>query len=102
MLRILQWHSVKPSSSGLRSFVAIRKAPEKAVDIFCNGCRTFLYRYKKKGKGSLVKCFVQRIVKDATAGDMKCPKCQREFARFSIIKNREAHKIIGNRVYMKK
>ncbi|DBA75376.1 TPA: hypothetical protein ACH3X1_010642 [Trebouxia sp. C0004] len=47
------------------------------------------------GKGSLVKCFVERIVEDATAGDLKCPECGTEFARPAMIRGKPANKIIG-------
>ncbi|KAL0045619.1 hypothetical protein WJX82_011580 [Trebouxia sp. C0006] len=49
----------------------------------------------KGGKGSLVKCFVERIVEDATAGDLKCPECGTEFARPAMIRGKPANKIIG-------
>ena len=54
------------------------------------------------GKGSLVKCFVERIVEDATAGDLKCPECGTEFARPAMIRGKPANKIIGGKVTMSK
>lgn len=54
------------------------------------------------GKGSLVKCFVERIVEDATAGDLKCPQCGTEFARPAMIRGKPANKIIGGKVTMSK
>jgi LSD1 subclass zinc finger protein len=83
-----------PLLVGLRHY-AIKPPPARGVKIFCSGCRTFLYAYKKGGTGKLVKCFVERIVQDATAGDMHCPKCRQQFARFARIKGVPAHKIIG-------
>jgi hypothetical protein len=74
---------------------AIRPPPTRGIKIFCGGCRAFLYSYKKGGKGKLVKCFVERIVQDATAGDMHCHKCGQQFARLAKIKGVAAHKIIG-------
>lgn len=49
--------------------------------------------------GRLVKCLVERIVEDNTAGDLKCPHCQQEFARLQMIGSRPAHKIIQGKVY---
>ena len=54
------------------------------------------------GKGSLVKCFVERIVEDATEGDLKCPECGSEFARPAMIRGKPANKIIGGKVIMRK
>lgn len=54
------------------------------------------------GKGSLVKCFVERIVEDATEGDLKCPECGTEFARPAMIRGKPANKIIGGKVIMRK
>ena len=53
------------------------------------------------GKGSLVKCYVERITHDYTAGDLRCPNCGAEFARESLVHGRPAHKIVGGKVYMK-
>ena len=75
--------------------------PIKTIRIFCSGCKTFLYRYHKGGKGSLVKCFEERIHTDNTAGDLHCPGCGREFARRTVIKGLPAHKIISGRVFHK-
>lgn len=71
------------------------------IDVHCNKCQTFLYRYQKEGGGELVKCYVDKIVEDATNGDLCCPKCDGQFARNAIIHNRPAHKIIGGKVYVK-
>lgn len=54
------------------------------------------------GKGSLVKCFIERIVEDTTAGDLKCPECGTEFARPAMIRGKPANKIIGGKVTMSK
>lgn len=54
------------------------------------------------GKGSLVKCFVERIVEDMTKGDLTCPQCGQEFARPAMIRGRPANKIIGGKVTMSK
>lgn len=49
----------------------------------------------------LVKCYVERIVHDYTAGDLTCHECGQEFAREAIVHGRPAHKIIGGKVFMK-
>jgi len=57
-------------------------SPERrTISIHCAGCRSLLYRYRKGGTGGLVKCFVERIVEDRTAGDLRCPRCGNVFAR---------------------
>ena len=71
----------------------------RTISIYCAGCDTMLYKYRKGGRGGLVKCLVDRIVKDNTAGDMKCPNCGQEFARLMLIRNRPAHKIIQGKVF---
>ncbi len=58
-----------------------------------------LYRYRKGGTGALVKCFVERIVEDRTAGDLKCHECGREFARPFATAGKPAHKIIQGKVF---
>ena len=75
--------------------------PERSVKIFCSSCHSQLYLYKKGGKGSLVKCFVERIVKDLTTDSCICPGCQNTFARYKIIRGLPAYKIIGGKAYQK-
>jgi hypothetical protein len=74
-------------------------APFRTISILCARCHALLYRYHKGGRGGLVKCVVERIVEDHTAGDLKCPDCQQEFARLRMIEGRPAHKIIQGKVY---
>ena len=75
-------------------------APKRrTIAIHCSACRSLLYRYKKGGTGGLVKCFVERISEDRTAGDLRCPKCTQEFARPIVITGRPAHKIIQGKVF---
>jgi LSD1 subclass zinc finger protein len=82
--------------------MAKKSAPDRrTIAIHCASCRTLLYRYSKGGTGGLVKCFVERIVEDRTAGDLKCPRCGQEFARFRMISGRPAHKIVGGKVFTK-
>jgi hypothetical protein len=65
------------------------------------GCRTKLYKYQKDIPGHLLKVFKDRIIQDHTRGDLKCPKCNRDFARHAIIQGRPANKIIQGKVYVK-
>ena len=76
-------------------------AERRTISIHCLRCRTLLYRYKKGGTGGLVKCFIDRIVEDNTAGDLCCPGCGQEFARLRMIRGRPAHKIIQGKIYTK-
>ena len=75
-----------------------RKGPETRVDIYCAACNTQLFRYRKGGKGALVKCFVERIVKDYTEQPCICPGCGGQFARETLIRGVPAYKIIGGKV----
>ena len=77
-----------------------RGSPERrTISIHCAGCRTLLYRYRKGGTGGLVKCFVERIVEDRTAGDLRCPHCATLFARPGEIAGRPIHKIVQGKVF---
>lgn len=78
-----------------------RKGPTATVDIFCANCRTQLYRYRKGGKGALVKCFHERITVDYTEKPCTCPGCERVFARETLIRGVPAYKMIGGKVFMK-
>jgi hypothetical protein len=71
----------------------------RTISIHCARCTTLLYRYHKKGRGSLVKCLVERIAEDHTAGDLKCPRCGQEFARFRMMEGKPAHKIVQGKVF---
>ena len=74
--------------------------PERrTIAIHCAGCRKLLYRYRKGGTGALVKCFVERIVEDRTAGDLSCPGCHRVFARPGVLSGKPIHKIIQGKVF---
>ena len=94
--RVLTRHFATEIMSGKK---ARKKMPTKTITIFCNTCKTKLYTYKKGGKGALVKCIEERIVKDFTNKDLKCPNCLTEFARPF---RRNSIKFIGNRVYHRK
>ncbi|MDE2998471.1 MAG: hypothetical protein OXU79_05255 [Gemmatimonadota bacterium] len=75
------------------------RVDRRTISIHCAGCRALLYRYRKGGRGGLVKCFVERIVEDFTHGDLKCHRCGQAFARERVISGRVAHKIIQGKVY---
>ena len=78
-----------------------KKQPTKTVDIYCSKCKSQLFKYRKGGKGALVKCFKERIVEDYTKLACHCPECGREFAREALIRGAPAYKIIGGKVTMK-
>jgi len=67
--------------------------------LFTNGGA---HRYKKGGKGSLVKCYKERIVEDFTDGKLECPNCGQLFARDTMVHGKPAFKMIGGKVYQKK
>ena len=77
------------------------KLPSRTIQIYCRKCDQLLYKYAKGGKGSLVKCFKQRIVQDHTEQAGHCPKCQQQFARETMIRGAVAFKIISGKVWSK-
>jgi hypothetical protein len=78
-----------------------KKGPTKTVDIFCSGCKTILFKYRKGGKGALVKSFKERISQDYTTESCTCPKCHKLFARETLIRGLPAYKFIGGKVWFK-
>ncbi|MCZ4336841.1 hypothetical protein [Shewanella colwelliana] len=78
-----------------------KKGPTRTVDIFCSQCKTQLFKYRKGGKGALIKCFKERIVDDFTQDARVCPSCQQHFARETLIRGVPALKFIGSKVFMK-
>lgn len=78
-----------------------KKGPVRTVDIFCARCKCKLFKYRKGGKGALVKCFVERIVEDHTNKPCYCPNCEQPFARETMIRGTPAFKIIGGKALMK-
>ena len=64
-------------------------------------CKTQLFIYRKGGKGSLVKCFKERITKDFTETPCTCPGCQQVFARDTLVRGTPAFKMIGGKVFFK-
>jgi hypothetical protein len=78
-----------------------KKAPNKTVDIYCSNCNNPLFKYRKAGKGALLKCFKERIAKDYTTSLCTCPGCDKLFAREVVIRGIPALKIIGGKVWLK-
>ena len=74
-----------------------KKGPTKTVDIHCMACKHLLFKYRKGGKGKLIKCFKERIVKDYTQQPCYCPNCQIQFARDTLIRGVPALKMIGGK-----
>lgn len=99
----VQWRPPQPCPHGTATVRMLsqprKKQPERCVDVFCSRCRTQLYRYRKGGKGSLVKCWEERIAVDYTTAKCVCPKCETKFAKEAMVRGRPAFKIIGDRVY---
>jgi DNA-directed RNA polymerase subunit M/transcription elongation factor TFIIS len=71
------------------------------IKVYCRKCGTLLYKYRKEGRGHLIKCYKSNILRDFTNGDLKCPKCGEEFAKEAIIHGRPANKIIQGKVFIK-
>ena len=71
------------------------------IKILCAACSTQLYQYYKGGPGQLIKCYVHRIQKDFTNGDLQCPKCATPFARPTNVYAKPAYKIIHGNVITK-
>jgi len=76
-----------------------KKTKGRIIKVCCSNCETLLYKYFKAGPGHLVKCYKDRIIKDFTNKDLKCPKCKKEFAREMIIHGKPANKIIQGKVF---
>jgi ribosomal protein S27E len=73
----------------------------RTISIHCAKCRSLLYKYRKGGRGGLVKCLVERIAEDFTNGDLHCHSCGQQFARPMSLPGQSAHKIIQGKVYTK-
>lgn len=78
-----------------------KKGPTRTVDISCAKCKASLFKYRKGGKGALLKCFKERIVEDYCTQACHCPNCQQAFARDTLIRGTPAYKMIGGKVSMK-
>ena len=77
------------------------KVDRRTISIHCSKCRTLLYKYRKGGRGGLVKCIVDQIAGDFTGGDLHCHECGQQFARPMNLPGQPAHKIIQGKVYTK-
>ena len=75
------------------------KGPTTTISIFCSRCRTLLFKYRKGGKGALVKCFKERITEDHTSQPCQCPECEATFARDTLIRGAPAFKLVGGKVF---
>ncbi|MGF1835082.1 hypothetical protein [Photobacterium sanguinicancri] len=78
-----------------------KKGPTKTVNVYCANCKTQLFKYRKGGKGALVKCFKERITTDFTVKTCHCPQCDTEFARDTLVRGTPAFKMIGGKVFAK-
>ncbi|WP_115718972.1 hypothetical protein [Gallaecimonas mangrovi] len=78
-----------------------KKGPSRTVDVSCSQCRAAIFKYRKGGKGALVKCFIERISEDHTTQACHCPGCGQVFARETLIRGTPAYKMIGGKVQMK-
>lgn len=78
-----------------------KKGPLTTVNVYCARCKTLLFKYRKGGKGALVKCFKERINEDHTKTPCECPGCQMVFAREALIRGAPAFKLIGGKVFAK-
>ncbi|EQC41312.1 hypothetical protein SDRG_01287 [Saprolegnia diclina VS20] len=75
--------------------------------VFCNGCKTKLVDYGKRGSGtsSLVKLLPERILKSyfpPSAPMGTCPHCANVFARPMLYKGQPAWKLMTQKIFVKK
>jgi hypothetical protein len=78
-----------------------KKGPTKTVDVYCKACKCLLFKYRKGGKGALLKCFKERISQNFTKTPCVCPQCDTLFARDCLIRGTPAFKMIGGKVWCK-
>ena len=71
----------------------------KTIGVHCIKCKTKLFRYRKGGKGSLVKILLKRVKEDFTLQQGVCPSCGSIFARETDAYRTPALKIVGGKVY---
>lgn len=96
-IKEIQWITTRK----LRSTESRSMSKIYTIDVHCTGCRSTLYRYRKEGGDTLIKCYADMITKDHTAGDLRCQNCKQEFARIGTVHNRPAHIIIRGRVFVR-
>ena len=73
----------------------------RVIKVCCANCEATLYKYFKAGPGRLIKCYKDRIMRDFTNGDLRCPECGNLFAREMMIRGKPANKIIQGKVFRK-
>lgn len=78
-----------------------KKGPITTVDVYCQKCKTQLFKYRKGGKGALVKCFKERISENFTQEPCVCPTCKMIFAREALIRGTPAYKLMGGKVFVR-
>ncbi len=77
--------------------------PRRSVEVYCQ-CGRLLARYKKGGKGRLVKMWFERIAQDHAEVFLKdpplplnteihCPDCQKRIATVQIVRGKYAAKM---------
>lgn len=75
----------------------------RIIDVTCQ-CGFHLARYRKGGKGRLVKMFLSRIVVDSAklflkepqlqlGDDIHCPQCEKRVATIQVIRGKYAAKV---------
>ena len=75
------------TTPSVRRFAQPRdKLPSRSVDVKCRACDALLYKYRKGSKGSLVKCYLERITVDHTEAPCVCPACGQTFARPTLVR----------------
>jgi len=77
----------------------VNRSKIRVIKVYCSKCKTLLYRYRKEGRGHLIKCYKDKIVKDFTQGGLRCPHCRKLFAREAMIHGKPANKIIQGKVF---
>jgi hypothetical protein len=86
-----------------RSDILAGMVKQRAIEVYCQ-CGLLLARYRKGGKGRLVKMFLERILVDHAAIFLKnpplslndsllCPDCKKRVATIQVIKGKYAAKL---------
>ncbi|KAL7536096.1 hypothetical protein ACHAWF_005364 [Thalassiosira exigua] len=121
--------ALPPKCSFFHHSSALRAKPKRGsvvdsyqtVAVNCTSCRHRLFRYKKKNgtKSNLIKCFVERIVRENPDGELErqlenfaelsekdhkwsCPNCGANFGRSAMIRGMPAVKLVGGKTRMTK
>jgi hypothetical protein len=80
---------------------ANRYAP-RFVDVFCRGCSSFLFKYRKSSDGPVMKCFIDKIQKSPALTEPVCPQCKTEFGQVRFINGAPAWKMIAQAITWKR